>query len=278
MKKFLYLLLVVVMLWLIKLSYDNYLKSNQLTDITASLNKIEQSNASLNDQLIALQRTSTSADFSHSKLNTKEQSVGNKTVINPSQLLRQQLKLIQFALEQHQYVYALEQLNQFDFNVEAYEIAETLKKALHQAVEQDQKSIQTYVLTRNKQIEQLNNMLELLEKELSVEQNNIDLKVSSSTTESFWKKWIYIDSVDRQSTELVNRKLILKEVQLRLLSSQQALINGQFLEYQKILKLIVNQLDGLPDQNSQKFKKKIQNLQQFQIKPVLKLNAAIILE
>lgn len=276
MKKFLYLLVVVLMLWLMKLSYDSYLKSNQLTDIQTALNKIEQSNASLNDQLIALQRNSVSADLSDSKL--KDQSIGNQAVLNPSQLLRQQLKLIQFALQQQQYVYALEQLNQFDFNVEAYEIAETLKKALHQAVEQDQKAIQSYVLARNKQIEQLSNMLELLEQELDLEQNNIDLKVSSNTNTSFWKKWIYIDFVDHQSTELVNRKLILKEVQLRLLSSQQALINGQILEYQKILKIILSDLDALPDHNSQQFKKKIQTLQQFQIQPVLKLNAATILE
>lgn len=278
MKKFLYLLIVFVVLWLAKLSYDNYLISNQLVDIKTDLHQAEQRNASLNDQLIGLQRTAIPDNTSHSKSISPDQKAGDHSLLNPSQLLKQQLKLIQFALEQQQYVYALEQLNQFDFNVEAYDIAETLKNALHQAVEQDRKAIQGYVLARNIKIEQLNGLLAQIEQQLNEEENNVDLKVYSNTTDSFWQKWFKVDFVDRQSTALINRKLILKEVQLRLLSAQQSLLRGQFLEYQKILKLIVSELNTLPDQNSQQLKKKVQTLQQVQMQPILKLNTAAILE
>ncbi|MBU3847627.1 MAG: hypothetical protein H9855_11795 [Candidatus Acinetobacter avistercoris] len=278
MKKFLYLLIVFVVLWLAKLSYDNYLISNQLVDIKTDLHQAEQRNASLNDQLIGLQRTAIPDNTSHSKSISPDQKAGDHSLLNPSQLLKQQLKLVQFALEQQQYVYALEQLNQFDFNVEAYDIAETLKNALHQAVEQDRKAIQGYVLARNVKIEQLNGLLAQIEQQLNEEENNVDLKVYSNTTDSFWQKWFKVDFVDRQSTALINRKLILKEVQLRLLSAQQSLLRGQFLEYQKILKLIVSELNTLPDQNSQQLKKKVQTLQQVQMQPILKLNTAAILE
>lgn len=278
MKKFLYLLIVFVVLWLAKLSYDNYLISNQLVDIKTDLHQAEQRNASLNDQLIGLQRTAIPDNTSHSKSISPDQKAGDHSLLNPSQLLKQQLKLVQFALEQQQYVYALEQLNQFDFNVEAYDIAETLKNALHQAVEQDRKAIQGYVLARNIKIEQLNGLLAQIEQQLNEEENNVDLKVYSNTTDSFWQKWFKVDFVDRQSTALINRKLILKEVQLRLLSAQQSLLRGQFLEYQKILKLIVSELNTLPDQNSQQLKKKVQTLQQVQMQPILKLNTAAILE
>ncbi|WP_338560222.1 hypothetical protein [Acinetobacter sp. KS-LM10] len=278
MKKFLYLLIVFVVLWLAKLSYDNYLISNQLVDIKTDLHQAEQRNASLNDQLIGLQRTAIPDNTSHSKSISPDQKAGDHSLLNPSQLLKQQLKLVQFALEQQQYVYALEQLNQFDFNVEAYDIAETLKNALHQAVEQDRKAIQGYVLARNVKIEQLNGLLVQIEQQLNEEENNVDLKVYSNTTDSFWQKWFKVDFVDRQSTALINRKLILKEVQLRLLSAQQSLLRGQFLEYQKILKLIVSELNTLPDQNSQQLKKKVQTLQQVQMQPILKLNTAAILE
>ena len=278
MKNFLYLLIVFVVLWLAKLSYDNYLISNQLVDIKTDLHQAEQRNASLNDQLIGLQRTAIPDNTSHSKSISPDQKAGDHSLLNPSQLLKQQLKLVQFALEQQQYVYALEQLNQFDFNVEAYDIAETLKNALHQAVEQDRKAIQGYVLARNVKIEQLNGLLAQIEQQLNEEENNVDLKVYSNTTDSFWQKWFKVDFVDRQSTALINRKLILKEVQLRLLSAQQSLLRGQFLEYQKILKLIVSELNTLPDQNSQQLKKKVQTLQQVQMQPILKLNTAAILE
>lgn len=278
MKNFLYLLIVFVVLWLAKLSYDNYLISNQLVDIKTDLHQAEQRNASLNDQLIGLQRTTIPDNTSHSKSISPEQKANDHTLLNPSQLLKQQLKLIQFALEQQQYVYALEQLNQFDFNVEAYDIAETLKNALHEAVEQDRKAIQNYVLAQNIKIDQLNGLLAQIEQQLNDEENNVDLKVYSNTTDSFWQKWFKVDFVDRQSTALINRKLILKEVQLRLLSAQQSLLRGQFLEYQKILKLIVSELNALPDQNSQQLKKKVRTLQQVQIQPILKLNTAAILE
>lgn len=278
MKKFLYLLVVFVLLWLVKLSYDNYLISNQLVDIKTDLHQAEQRNANLNDQLIGLKRTTISDNTGHSKSINPDQKTGDHTLLNPSQLLKQQLKLVQFALEQQQYVYALEQLNQFDFNVEAYEIAKTLKNALHQAVEQDRTAIQSYVLARNIKIEQLGGLLAHIEQQLNDEENNVDLKVYSTTTDSFWQKWFRVDFVDRQSTALINRKLILKEVQLRLLSAQQALLRGQFSEYQKILKLIVSELNNLPDQNSQQLKKKVQALPQVQIQSILKLNTAAILE
>ena len=56
MKKFIYFLLFVALGWLIKLSYDFYYVSQQLDDIQQVLHKSEQKNASLNDQLVAVQR------------------------------------------------------------------------------------------------------------------------------------------------------------------------------------------------------------------------------
>lgn len=291
MKKFIYLLIVFAVFWLAKLSYDGYVVSNQLSDIQQSLHKSEQNNANLNDQLVALQRT---AQFSALHMNNdqpnmvnlkqqnlkqvNEADIEDTTTLSPSLLLKQRLDLIQFALQQQQYVYALEQLNQFDFDVEKYQLAETLKKSLHLAVEQDRKAIQNYVLQTNIQSARLDDALEQIEAALSVEQNNINLKVNSDTNDYFWQKWFKVEVVDQQSTSLMNRKMVLKDVQLRMISAQQVLAKGQFLEYQKILALVLTELNTLPDQVSQKLRKNIQTLQQAQMLPVPKLSSAAILE
>lgn len=296
MKKFIYLLVIFVVLWLAKLSYDSYMVSNQLSDIQQALHKSEQNNANLNDQLVALQRSSQSLNVQsgsvqsnvaqtnqatlsqHNLTQSTQVHVKDMGTLSPSLLLKQQLDLIQFALQQQQYVYALEQLNQFDFNVEKYELAETVKKSLHLAIEQDRKAIQNHVLQTNMQLARLDDALEQVEEILNVEKNNKDLKIGSDLNDYFWQKWFKLDVIDQPSTSLMNRKLVLKEIQLRMISAQQVLAKGQFLEYQKILGLIVQELNALPDQASQKLRKSIQTLQHTQMQPAPKLSSAAILE
>lgn len=279
MKKFLYLLILFGVIWLIKISYDTYLLSKQLTGIQEILHKNEQKNAMLNDQLVALQRSAV-----QSPIKPLDQSKINSTVIlettpfNPTLLLKQELRLIQFALDQQQYVYALEQLNHFDFKIEEYAVADTLKQTLHQAAEHDRKMIQSYVQMRNSKISELDDILQQLDLSLKAEQVNAELDIANPSKAYFWQKWFRVDRVDEQIPELINRKLILKELQVRVLLAQQALSSGQFLEYQNILGLMISELNALPDQFSQKLKLKIQTLKKMQIQPIPKLSSTSILE
>lgn len=287
MKKFLYLLILFGIIWLVKISYDTYLLSKQLTGIQETLHQSEQKNAMLNDQLVALQRGTVqpatqpldqSQSQSQSQSKVSSAIVLETTPFNPTLLLKQELRLIQFALDQQQYVYALEQLNHFDFKIEEYAVAETLKQTLHQAAEHDRKMIQRYVQTRHAKVAQLDDILQQLDMNLKAEQNNTELNITHPPKVYFWQKWFKIDHIAKQTPELMNRKLILKELQVRVLLAQQALSSGQFLEYQNILGLMISELDALPDQFSQKLKLKLQNLKQTQMQPIPKLSSAAILE
>ena len=80
-----------------KLSYDFYQVSQQLNNIQQNIHKNEQKNASLNDQLVAVQRHS----------DTPEQSVSQQVAtpdkaqvfgIPASVLIKQKLELVQFAM------------------------------------------------------------------------------------------------------------------------------------------------------------------------------------
>lgn len=287
MKKFLYLLLVLGVLWLVKLSYDSFLVSSQLTQLQDALHSAEQKNANLNDQLVALQRqpnvapsqsnqAQSNPNLSADAKNPLKQSP--QSVLSPTLILKQKLELVQFALQQQAFVYALEQLQQLDQSIEHYALAESLKQTLHHANAEDQKVVQQFVLARNTQQDQLDDVLRKLDFNLQQQQNNQILSVAHDQKDHFWEKWFKVESVDQNLPELVNRKFILKEAQIRLLLAQQALAKGQYLEYQSILNLVLVELNRLPDQSSQKLKVAVEKLKQTQMIPVPQLSSAAILE
>ncbi len=277
MKKILYVLAVLGLIWLVKLSYDSYVFSGQLTAIQDELHKSEQSIANLNDQLVAAQRQSNKA----LPVNTipPTQAVPEKVVgIQPTVLIKQKIALVQFALEQQQFVYAVDQLNQLDLDIEQYDLADTLRQGLHQAVLKDKQMIQHYVTERTAHLSQLNNVLEQVDQSLINQKSQMQLNVGAPEQTHFWQKWFKIDVVDQTDSSLVNRRLILKEVQLRVLLSQQALLRGDFVAYRSMLNLIDIELQSLPDAYSQKLRQTIVQVKQKQLNPIPKLSSSAILE
>ena len=298
MKKILYVLAFIGLIWLAKLSYDNYLFSGQLNSIQDELHKSEQTVANLNDQLVATQRNAinpTPQNPLQQNQANKNQATNNQPQPNqaspnavavkqmvglsPTLLLKQKIALIQFALEQQQFVYAVEQLNQLDLDIERYDLADTLRETLHQAVVQDRQMIQQYVATRAVQLTQLNEILQQVERSLTQQQRNNRLTVGTTEQTHFWQKWFKIDLVEKNESDLIHRKLILKEVQLRVLLAQQALLRGDFVAYQSMLDLIDVELQSLPDQYSRTLQGRISKLKQKKhLTPVSKLSSSAILE
>lgn len=277
MKKILYVLAVLGLIWLVKLSYDSYVFSGQLTAIQDELHKSEQSIANLNDQLVASQRQSNKALPVNTTAPT--QAVPEKVVgIQPTVLIKQKIALVQFALEQQQFVYAVDQLNQLDLDIEQYDVADTLRQGLHQAVFKDKQMIQHYVTERTAHLSQLSNVLEQVDQSLINQKSQMQLNVGAPEQSHFWQKWFKIDVVDQTDSSLVNRRLILKEVQLRVLLAQQALLRGDFVACQAMLNLIDIELQGLPDAYSQNLRHTIAQVKQKQLNPIPKLSSSAILE
>ena len=275
MKKVIYVIGVILILWLIKLSYDLYAAQQQLSILQESQHKADQVNANLNDQLIALQRNSTSTTVLKDQ---KKNSKISETQFNPTKLLLQKLELVQFSLDQHQFIYAIDQLGQVERMIGQYELADTLKLSLQRALEQDQKMIQQYVVSRNAQLTQIGDLLENIDVAIKNEQKNQKLEITSKSEQSLWQRWFKVERIEQQTPALLNRRLILKEIQLRILFAQHALQQGQYLDYQTMLNLVIEELNQLPDAEAAKLKKRIQNLQQIQLLPAPKLNSKAILE
>ena len=276
MKKFIYVLLLIALGWLMKLSYDFYQVSQQLNNIQQNIHKNEQRNASLNDQLVAVQRHSDTPEQSASQqvaTPAKAKVVG----IQASVLIKQKLELVQFAMQQQQFVYAVEHLTQLSQSLDQYTLADAVKHSLHQSIQQDIQNIQQFMIEKNTQRDQLETVLKQIDQSLMTELKNNQLKPDQAKNEYFWEKWLQVNVVKSELPALANRKFILKETQLRVLLAQQLLLKGQNAEFQVALKQATETLATLPDASSQQLKQQILKLMQSPSLPAPKLNSLAVL-
>lgn len=269
MKKILILLLILSLLWIIKLSYDVFNVSAQQTELISSLHSIEQNNANLNDQLVALQRQvkvkgETVAQGAQTEHDLKTIEASN---IDPVVVIKQQLDLIEFMLKQQKLNEALDKLMNLDRNLEQYALAPSLKQSLHQVIAKDQHVIQQFASDRVAQQTKVDGLIHQLDQALTQEINMPKLSSGQPQSKHFWQHWLVIEPAKQPAVALMQRPLILKEVQLRLLLAHQALQQGQYLEYQESLTEIIQLLNQIPDEKSRQLIQNIQKIKGFTVIP-----------
>ena len=279
MKKILILLLILSLLWIIKLSYDVFNVSAQQTQLISSLHRIEQNNANLNDQLVALQRqvkveAGTVAQGVQAEHDLKAIEVSN---IDPVVVIKQQLDLIEFMLKQQKLNEALDKLMNLDRNLEQYTLAPSLKQSLHQVIAKDQQVIQQFASDRVAQQTKVDGLIHQLDQALTQEINIPKLSSGQPQTKHFWQRWLVIEPAKQPAVALMQRPLILKEAQLRLLLAHQALQQGQYLEYQESLTEIIQLLHQIPDEKSRQLIQNIQKIKGFTVIPTPILNTRALL-
>ena len=281
MKKFLIIVILVCVAWIAKLSYDLFQLNQTQTVMQNTLQQLESNSASLNDQLVALQRQnpkpSEAATTASAPAAAGEPAANSMLQIDPMALIRQQLDLVGFALQQQQYHYALEKLAQLNLKLEQYALAPALKQSLHQAIAKDQKLIQQTVQARIEQQQQIQQLSQQLDLALTQEIKQGQMRPASAENSSFWQRWFVLQPATQPATQLMQRAIILKEVQLRLLVAREALTQGQYLEYQKDLNEIIQILASLPDAQAQKLRKQVEKIKGFSIIPMPVLNTRALL-
>lgn len=275
MRKIVYLILLLSLLWLAKLSYDVAQYSQIIPQIQQQLSQTEQRSALLNDQLVALQRQGQNADLNVENAKDVNTTI-NQTTLSPVLLVKQQLELVQFALDQQQFLYAIDHLNQAQQQVLKYAVSPALQQSLIKALEQDKQAIQQYVLAQTQQQQQLDNILQQLDQKLADEIQNPTIKIQKNENNAWWY-WFKLEKVQRDSPDLINRGLVLKEAQLRLLLASQALHEGQMLEYKKSVQEVLQLLQGLPDRNTQQLKLRLEKLLNLPLQPAPKLTTLSLL-
>ena len=275
MRKIVYLILALGLVWLAKLSYDVAQYSQTIPQLQQQLDQTQQRYALLNDQCVAVQRQAQN----NRVVEPAEDMVtmpATMTGVAPIILIKQHLQLIQFAVEQQQFIYALEHLNQLQQQIVQYAVAPALQQSLMKAIEQDRLAIQQFVLAQTQQQQQLDHLLQQLDQKIQQEISNPNITLQKTATGSWWQLF-RLERVEQPATDLMNRHVLLKEAQLRLLLASQALNQGQISEYRKSVQEVIQLLVKLPDQKSQQIRSRLEKVLNLPAVPTPKLTTLSLL-
>lgn len=276
MKKLIWIVMALALIWFVKLSLEIYTLSNKQTVLEHNLAQIQQQNANLNDQVAALKRRFMGADATTDI--TKTQSNLNSPIYmtDDTALVRQQLDLIEFALQQQQYAVAIDKLNQLERVLSDYELSAAMREGLQRVISKDRTMLKQYVANEIEQNNKLKELLRKIDREITQElakPYQQDVKEESS----FWQRMIRIEPTEKPSTVLMQRAVILKEAQLRLIMAQNALQQGQRIGFVKALDATNEVLKQLPDQQSKVWIEQIKNTKSTPVSPLPTLNTRTLI-
>ncbi|MFM7810881.1 MAG: hypothetical protein ACKO7M_03870 [Acinetobacter junii] len=269
MRKIAYFILVLGLVWLAKLSYDVAQYSQTIPQLQQQLVQSQQQYSLLNDQLVGLQRQLQDKNTS----NTNNKLVTTPITIDgiaPAVVIKQKLQLVQFAVDQQQFIFALEQLNQLQQQMAQHQVSPALQHGLIKAIEQDKQNIQQYVLLQTQQRQQFDTLLQYLDQQLQQEMQKPDIRLQKNSERSWWQ-WFKFEKVQRTPPDLIQRSILLKEAQLRLLLAEQALHLNQATEYRKSMQEVMLLLEDLPDRSSQQMKLRVEKMLNLPVIPAPRL-------
>lgn len=275
MKKLVVIVMLIALIWILKLSFDVMQISAQQQQLSQSLHLVEKTNANLNDQLVALQRRNYTQDAAEQS--AVSSAIPQEDAIQPMEIVARQLDLVEFSLQQQQFHYATEMLENLDREVNEYALAPALKQSLHQVIQQDQKQIQKFITTRDAQYQQVSQLLQQLDQQLKQQVQQPELNPADVDDRYFWQKWLSIESAKQPATQLMQRQIILKEAQLRLLLARQVFMQGQYVQYQQEVNDIIQLLQQLPDQKAQQLVQQLEKIKNLNIVPAPSLKTRALL-
>ena len=275
MKKLVVIVVLIALIWIVKLSFDVMQISAQQQQLSQSLHLVEKTNANLNDQLVALQRRNYTQDAAEQS--AVSSAIPQEDAIQPMEMVARQLDLVEFSLQQQQFHYATEMLENLDRELNEYALAPALKQSLHQVIQQDHKQIQQFITTRDAQYQQVSQLLQQLDQQLKQQAQQPELNPADVDDRYFWQKWLSIESAKQPATQLMQRQIILKEAQLRLLLARQVFMQGQYVQYQQEVNDIIQLLQQLPDQKAQQLVQQLEKIKNLNIVPTPSLKTRALL-
>lgn len=181
MKKILILLFILSLLWIAKLSYDLFNLTAQQTELNTSLHRIEQNNANLNDQFVALCVMLTGESAPASSQAAENLKTIQAASIDPVVVIKQQLELIEFMLQQQQFTAALDKLTRLDQNLEQYALAAPFEAKFASGHCQNHQLIQHFVGERMAQQVKVDRLIQQLDAALGPGITGSSIKRESGT-------------------------------------------------------------------------------------------------
>ncbi|KAB0628340.1 hypothetical protein F7P75_04175 [Acinetobacter gandensis] len=277
MKRLVIVVVIAALLWLFKLSFDVYQMNAKQTELMQQQTQLQQQNAGLNDQLVAMKRQYDGQPVTSSPANPPAMQADDHVGVQPITLIGQRLELVEFALQQQQFGVALEKLNQLDQQLEIFSLAPALRMSLHQVIAKDREMLTQYVVARQTQQNKIKQVLQTLDQALQKEIQQPYQNTPKQKEQSFLSRWIQVEAVERPSVDLLQRGIVLKEIQLRLLLAQQIMLKGQYPEFQQELTEIIQIMQQLPDPHLKQIQQKIVQLKETPVLSVPQLNTRALI-
>ncbi|ESK38383.1 hypothetical protein P256_01922 [Acinetobacter nectaris CIP 110549] len=278
-------LFIVSFLWMSKLTYDQQQYIQSIDDLKSQVTRTEQSINHINDQMVAMQRQGQSAPaqkITKEKLKQSDVQSGvtiqSPIVINPVLPVQQSLELIQFAVDQHENVYALEHLQQLLQSLDKYNISSALKQSLYASLEGDQKLIEASNQQQLSQQAYANKLLAQIDQQFfKILDTNVE-NYQPVQAQSFWEKIISIQPLKQNPTDLISQRLVVKEAQLRLVLARQMLNLGQYDQYVASLDDILILLNQAPRFNQPMVRQALEQAKSISFNGTPKLHTPILLD
>lgn len=271
MNKILWLLLLGLGAWTVKLSVDVYeLKNLQMGNLTTSIDQQSQRIGSLSDQLTALKNQNSAAP--RQTREAQPASADQAMAYHIEEYVHDRLQLINLMLQQQQITPALAQIITLQQQLmHEQPLPESLNTAVIQALQKDQQVINQYVQQRQQQLQLLQQQLIQVENAMQAAPLNTEQQKWS------WASWLHISKADN-TPDLENRQLHYQYLKLKLVLAQQALSAGEIAVYQTQLTGIIHDLALYPDEHSQQLSRALQQLQKQPMMETPQLSAAALLQ
>lgn len=279
MKKVWIGLLFFSILWIIKLTYDQDQYLQRLDVLERQATKVEQNADNINDQLIAFQRKAQPIGSQEQNEAVVTATADQHSATNPVILIRQQLDLIQFAIQQKQTVYALERLELLSEKTLNYDFAPALKNSVHESLIQDQKNLIQFNIQHTAQLKSAYRTLTSIDHFLEqlIQKNTLNYQpVSEQKYKGF--SWFSLQPSSQAKTNLMGQTISVKEAQLRLLLAKQMIDAGQYEEYKNHLDTIASLSHQSPMLNKKELFDLINQAKNIPLNDPPKLNTPALLK
>lgn len=279
MNKWLWAVLAVLILWVLKLSVDVYqVNTKSLSILNTALDQQAQRLGNLNDQLVAMQqKQNASQPTANTNITALNTSVASSPQVEAHEYTKHyvedRLELTQLAIEQQQFNLALQYMHDLRQKLQEDRLfagSETLNGALIAALVRDQANVLLYLQQRNEHVQLLQQQLKtlnllLIPKPLTEQHHKWDI--------SHW----FTISKQSQVPDLAERNLNYKSLQLQVLIAQQALLAGQIEFYRQQVKDILQQVKVYPDEAARQSIKQLQQIEHLTLSDIPRMTALALM-
>lgn len=266
-------LLLVAVMGQIVVGYINYYK--QFNQLKAQVSALEHENSNLRDEWVQWQRQNRVVPSSTStSVTMTEQQQQNQQFMHQIQQLKQNFEFVQFALQQQQWLVALQRLEQIEQQLDDFVISEHLKLSLRQSIEQDKQQIKLTYQQAQQQQQSLNNLVQHLEQTLNDE---LKLDYQKPQQGSWWQRLWVVEKTTQPTVNTAQHQLLLKEIQLDVMFLKTMNVLQKPVEFQQIMSSIERKVQQLPLPIFNLLEPDLQHLNQIQLLNIPHLTSLALL-